>query len=485
MGEMKYSSIIFSYFDRIFERNLIIKFMKFDPTRLNDLKSELAKRPENLTEIGIRDIFVEPGLRHNVSRFIPRGSKITVVMGNTKMYVGEEDVKDEIIASLKRDFKEVKVVELRHEDSPDGTIHADFDNVAKVQAQLIADSVVVSIGSGTITDITKHATKQFADAQQCNPLLFIVVQTANTVTAFTSNIAVLLKDGVKRTYVSRYADYVISDIEILRDAPYELTQAGFGDLIARYVSYPDWYLGWRVGNLAIYNEVPRDLLDEQLDWLVDHAADIADRESEAMMNLTKALLNAGLSMSIVGMSTPISGYEHVISHVLDMKNGVDGKESELHGAQVGVASVLSAYVYEELLSIDELDLKFPEWEECENQIKNNFGGFGFSEKAIFEMIKDYKIKYEKWISNKDEILKWAAGWSDEKSKLSDLSENADKLKSAIQKIGLKIELDDEWKFAFLNAHMIRRRFTVADLLYFMGKLNSGLYDKVVARVAGE
>lgn len=452
--------------------------MKYDPTNLIDLKSNLAKLPENLTPIGIKDIFVGPGLRNEITKFIPRGSKVLLVMGNTVMYVGEEKIKQTIVKNLYDSFENFEKFEFRHEDFSDGMIHADFENANRLKERLTPETVVVSVGSGTITDICKHACYMFEKEHRCEPLRFIVVQTANTVTAFTSNIAVLLKDGVKRTYPSRYPDYVISDIEILSNAPYELTKAGFGDLIARYVSYPDWYLGWKVGNIAIYNEVPKELLDDSLEWLVDNADKVADREPEAMDILTKALLNAGISMSIVGMSTPISGYEHVISHVLDMME----KEHDLHGIQVGVASVLSAYVYEELLKMDEFSLKFPEWNETENKICENFSKQGFENDSISEIISDYKIKYEKWISNKDEILKWSTGWSGEKLKIQSLFKAGDQLNSAIQKIQIKIELDKNWKFAFLNAHFIRRRFTVADLLYFMGELDDGLYRKVVARI---
>jgi glycerol-1-phosphate dehydrogenase [NAD(P)+] len=452
--------------------------MNYDPTRLDDLKSELAKRPENLTEIGIKDIFIGAGLRNEVSKFIPRGSKVLLVTGDTPMFVGDEKIKETIENNLNRDFEDLKKLVFHNP-------HADFENAGKVKAMLEPETVVVSVGSGTITDICKHACYIFEKETGCEPLRFVVVQTANTVTAFTSNIAVLLKDGVKRTYPSRYPDYVISDTEILRDAPYKLTQAGFGDLIARYVSYPDWYLGYSVKNLAIYNEVPKELLDDSLEWLVQNADKVAKRDSEAMEILTKTLHNAGISMSIVGMSTPISGYEHVISHILDMKAGIDGRETELHGIQVGVASVISAYIYEELLAINELDLKFPEWLKIENQIRENFSKVGFDNNSISEIISDYKIKYEKWIANHDEILKWAAGWSQEKSKIFKLLKTGDELKLSLQKIGIPIKLDEDWKFAFKNAHFIRRRFTVADLLYFMGKLNNDLYSRVTGRIRGE
>ena len=452
--------------------------MKYDPENLDDIRRKLSKRSENLTAIGIKDIFVEPGLRNDLHKFIPRGSRILMVMDDTEMFVGDEEIKKSIRETLNERFKNVNTLVF-------GRVHADFNNVGKVKQKLTADTVLVSVGSGTITDICKHASYMFSKEENCGPLRFFVVQTANTVTAFTSNIAVLLKDGVKRTYPSRYPDYVISDTDILKNAPFELTQAGVGDFIARYVSYPDWYIGYKVKNLALYNEVPKDLLDDSLGRLVKNAEKIVDKDEATIEILTKALLNAGISMSIVGMSTPISGYEHVISHVLDMKAGVDGRESELHGIQVGIASVLSAYVYEKLLSMERLDLKFPEWKEVEKQVRKNFMEKGFHGDVISEMLADYKIKYDKWISNHDEILKWSAGWSAEKNRIKKLLKSGDELKSAIQKIGIKINFNNDWEFAFLNAHFIRRRFTVADLLYFMGKLDRGLYGELVGRILNE
>jgi glycerol-1-phosphate dehydrogenase [NAD(P)+] len=399
-------------------------------------------------------------------------------MDDTPMFAKKENIKNIIKKQLSEKFENLELFEL---EKP----HADFENVEKVKLRLTPQTVVVSVGSGTITDICKHACYMFEKENNCDPLRFIVVQTANTVTAFTSNIAVLLKDGVKRTYPSRYPDYVISDTDILKDAPFELTQAGFGDLIARYVSYPDWYIGYKVKNLAVYNEVPKDLLDDSLEWLIKNAEKITEKDDEAIEILTKALLNAGISMSIVGMSTPISGYEHVISHVLDMKAGVEGRDSELHGIQVGVASVLSAYVYEELISMQELDFKFPYWNEIEKTIRDNFSKNGFDNLSISEMISDYKIKYDKWISNSEEILEWSRGWSSEKNKIQSLLKSGEELKLAIQKIGIKINFNADWRFAFLNAHFIRRRFTVADLLHFMGRLDAGLYDELVGRITNE
>ena len=64
---------------------------------------------------------------------------------------------------------------------------------------------VVSVGSGTMTDVAKDASMRAGD------IPFVVVQTAVSVNAFSDDMAVLLRDGVKRTVPSRWPDVLIVD----------------------------------------------------------------------------------------------------------------------------------------------------------------------------------------------------------------------------------------------------------------------------------
>jgi glycerol-1-phosphate dehydrogenase [NAD(P)+] len=57
--------------------------------------------------------------------------------------------------------------------------------------------------------------------------------------------------------------------------------------------------------------------------------------------VVKALVSSGVAMSIAGSSRPASGAEHLISHQLDRISPGEA----LHGHQVGVASVMTAYLH--------------------------------------------------------------------------------------------------------------------------------------------
>ena len=145
----------------------------------------------------------------------------------------------------------------------------------------------------------------------------MVYQTANSVSAYTSNMAPVFVDGVKRTMPSRYPDVLVCDLETLRDAPAEMTAAGVGDLLAAFSSYADWWLAYRLGMDPTYTEFAQTLmgpLDEIFLARPRHSA----RSLDGMAVLAKLIALGGLAMSLSHATAPLSGFEHVMSHVLDL-----------------------------------------------------------------------------------------------------------------------------------------------------------------------
>ncbi|KRE83837.1 hypothetical protein ASG89_12015 [Paenibacillus sp. Soil766] len=65
----------------------------------------------------------------------------------------------------------------------------------------------------------------------------------------------------------------------------------------------------------------------------------------------EGLLLSGLSMLLVGHSRPASGAEHHLSHYWEMVLLQQRRRALLHGAKVGVATVLMAQRYQALLPL--------------------------------------------------------------------------------------------------------------------------------------
>ena len=120
--------------------------------------------------------------------------------------------------------REVEVLTLP--SGPDGLVHADLENVERGRAAIGGlPTAVVALGSGTVCDVAKHASL-LAEREDGTQIVLVLVPTAASVTAFTSSLAVLLVDGVKRTRPSRFPDAVLCDLEILASAPPAMTRAG-------------------------------------------------------------------------------------------------------------------------------------------------------------------------------------------------------------------------------------------------------------------
>lgn len=203
----------------------------------------------------------------------------------------------------------------------------------------------IAVGAGTINDIVKMATAQLGRPYQC-------VATAASMNGYTSAIAAVLSRGVKRTLPAQQAQAVFADTEILCRAPGYLNLAGFGDLLSKPYSNADWKLSAMIRGVP-YHDRPARLLDKAFDALLGAASSIGEGHCQGIETLAGTIVLSGFTMSIAGTSAPASGGEHLVSHYWDMEQHCnDAKLFGLHGTQVGIATRMSAILFERLLEVD-------------------------------------------------------------------------------------------------------------------------------------
>lgn len=250
--------------------------------------------------------------------------------------------------------------------------HADDDTVAHVRAALDAGPYtrpytgLVAVGSGTINDICKRAA-----ALTERP--FVVLGTAASMNGYASGIAAILSDGLKTTVPSPPARAIVLDTDILAAAPPELARAGLGDLMSKPVSDSDYYLADQIEGGG-YDTLPSDVVDHAVKAAAAAAAGLPARDPDAHGALGTALTLSGVAMVVAGSSAPASGGEHLLSHLWDMERLVAGDETRLHGAQVGVTTLISAALYQRLLALDTPTYTDPPaWAAEEARIKDTFG----------------------------------------------------------------------------------------------------------------
>ncbi len=242
---------------------------------------------------------------------------------------------------------------LRVLDPPAGEDHVVCDDAAieALQTELApqTDSNAVAVGAGTINDIVKMATFRLKRPYQSSA-------TAASMNGYTSAIAAVLSRGVKRTLPTWQAEAVFADVDVIAAAPSYLNQAGFGDLLSKPYSHADWLLSHLVRGVE-YEERPARLLDTAYDALVDAAAEVNAATAEGIGLLTRTILLSGFTMAIAGTSAPASGGEHLVSHYWDMEQHCREQPLfGLHGTQVGIATRLSAMLFERLAAVTQNDI---------------------------------------------------------------------------------------------------------------------------------
>ena len=387
---------------------------------------------------------------------------------------------------------------------PSAEFHASVEHVPFLTTYLknCRNSLCVVVGSGSLTDVVKHAL--FVDDFT---MPFVVLPTALTVTAFTSSFAVLEESGAKRTRVSRPIDACFWFAPVLQAAPAAMSRAGYGDLLARFIAYADWYLSAQLGIATRYDELAYRLMEPFADALKRAAPGFSPSQPllplESVEGTAAALSMAGIAMSVSGETTPLSGYEHVISHGLDFLRLTSHRPLVLHGEQVALGSLSSAISLDFLLQIEEFDLKRLRTAPAEkaklllNQLLDSAPYWGLEmfglnpdelrarhekiavgkAKALALFYEEYEKKHNKWLVAAQNFPDFAARWPEIKIQLRNLSIPASEMETLLVQSGLPLVPEamdpsttaNEYRWAVRFSPFVRARMSIGDFIYWIGE----------------
>ena len=470
--------------------------LRFDPGNLDQFKSQIRTIPGSPAgeDLPIRDMVFESGALWRMPDLLLRAGirpdqPISVVMDRTLMKREGMDLKELILKILNDKGWQTDVIWLEPDST--GQVHTDFLQIDSVKARFQENSAVLSVGSGTVTDIAKHACYVYQKDQSIHPLPFVVYQTANSVSAYTSNMAPTFVDGVKRTLPSRYPDVLICDLETLRDAPNAMTVAGVGDLLAAFGSYADWWLAYRLGLDNTYTEFSQILMGPLDEIFMEEAEGLRDGTLESTAILTKLIALAGLAMSLSHATAPLSGYEHVISHVLDLVAEKKERPLAQHGTQVAMATLFTTTAYQvffEEFEPAEVNLEncYPSEAQMKTRIETVFSSLDPTGHVAAECWSDYKVKLEAWHAHRADFEESLRNWADIQTQLRSLVKPPEVASRILHAIASPVHFEGltpapteaEVQFAFRNAPLIRHRFTLGDLFVFLNWDQETLWAQV-------
>ncbi|HEY3523894.1 MAG TPA: iron-containing alcohol dehydrogenase, partial [Candidatus Limnocylindrales bacterium] len=367
-----------------------------------------------LHDVGLRRIGIGPDALDELPAVVDglrRPGPIAIVADTVTIQRAGVDAKEAVAERLAALEPGVTVIRLGEPGMP---LHADAEAIEAAVAGATGCGCLVSVGSGTICDIGKEASRLLG-------VPYVVVQTANSVNAFSDDMAVLLVNGVKRTMPSRWPDALVVDLGLVRDAPPILNRAGVGELAAMYTAPADWRLASAFGMDDTFDRRVVDLFRDGRDELVSAAPRASDPDDAAQRTLAELMTLSGLALGIAGRTAPISGTEHTVSHLLEMAAAQEGRPAGLHGAQVGVAALAVAVAWDRVLATLDperlLATPVPSDETMRARTDDAFDWLDPSGAMADECWSQYRRKLVRWRERRAGLRALVDGWGDLREEL--------------------------------------------------------------------
>ena len=225
----------------------------------------------------------------------------------------------------------------------DGILVPDEETISFLEGKVTdATDLIIGIGSGVINDLCKIVSFK-------KGLRYFIVATAPSMDGYASKGSALILDGMKVTLNADVPKAIIADTKVLANAPFEMIQAGYGDIIGKYSCLNDWQL-----SACVYNEYlcpfVMNATYETVEKTVKLADGIREKDAEAIGALMEALVAVGILMAYVGSSRPASGSEHHLSHYFEITGLLDNRPYYLHGIDVLYSAAVTAKLREKVLA---------------------------------------------------------------------------------------------------------------------------------------
>jgi len=258
--------------------------------------------------------------------------------------------------------------------------------------------LIVGIGSGVIQDLCKYVS-------HFSGVPYYIVATAPSMDGYASTGAAMILEGMKVTVSAGVPAAILADSEVLKDAPMEMIQAGYGDIIGKYSALNDWKLSKVVHDEYFCQEI-YDLTFEMVHKTLKLADGLLRREEESVRVLMEALVIVGIAMSFAGSSRPASGSEHHLSHYFEITGIVKDEPYFPHGIDVAYSTVITAGLREEILNTTWPAVQYrPSKEEYISEIHRIYGSVAEGCIVLQEKVGRYPMDMIAVYREKEEAIR--------------------------------------------------------------------------------
>lgn len=338
-------------------------------------------------------------------------------------------------------------------------VKPEIAHVEWLSDRIRTDSItgVVSVGSGTINDLSKLAAARAG-------IPYLSVATAASMNGYSSAGASVLQHGHKISERAAPPRAVIADVDILAAAPRRLARSGLGDTLCRSTVEADCLLSHLLFGTAYPAEGFAQLRAHEA-ALIAGAFHLREDSADYLQLLMEALLDAGDWMTRSGSSAIASQGEHMLAHTLEMLYGRE--MTALHGEMIAVTTVSMHHLQHKML-LGELQLRHLPREE--SQFQRIFGK---------QMGGELFVSYGKKLLSAEQAETFNArlktDWPEMRDRLKSVMVHGTAIERAFLQAGIgcspkDIGISDErYQSALSYAYLTRDRFTFLDLATMMGR----------------
>ncbi|MBW4709129.1 sn-glycerol-1-phosphate dehydrogenase [Roseobacter sp. YSTF-M11] len=358
---------------------------------------------------------------------------------------------------------------------------ASVDEAAPFLSRLKADAFLfpVSVGSGVINDLVKFAAFE-TDRR------YVSVATAASMDGYTSAGAPLARDGFKVTIPTRAPVALVADLDVIANAPAEMTGWGYGDLAGKSPAGGDWLLAELVGAEARDDTAWPLVQDHLRDWLSGPEA-LATGDFDACARLFIGLTAVGFAMEFHGTSRPASGADHQIAHMWEMEGHSINGIKVSHGAAVAVGCMVSLALYDWLLAQDlsRITAPAPDIDTSLAELARVIPDPRIADRAVAET----RAKWPDLPTHKDRLARVRAHWPKTRDLMQQHLFRAQEMQSMLMAAGAPSTAadigvsSDHLERTIRAAAYIRSRYTILDFLKEAGLFEDAL-SAVLARLKG-
>ena len=342
--------------------------------------------------------------------------------------------------------------------------------------------VPIAIGAGTLNDLVKRSSFEL-------DLQYICIPTATSVDGFTPNGASLLMDGFKQTLPCPAPKTLIADTDIIVNAPSYLSSSGFGDLASKIISGTDWMIADRAGTYGASEAhaivpIAWEMVQNGLLESLQNSINASRGDADGVNALFEKLSITGFAMQYMKNSRPVSGSEHLWSHVWEMETLSVNGVPVTHGHKVTIGT-LAATAFTEIFFKDpkgppavSKDFVLPGIEERKAEVSNAFKGSRAHDKIIEASMA--KLPDEKTLKLTNEGFRDT--WKNIRDRVLEKLLPYKELKDLLYRAGCpitpkEIGISRDYVIATARrAQMIRNKYCILDLSWNMGNFESILSD---------